>query len=462
MPYDIAKLQQELIEYVATRAEEFKIPGAAVGLLVDGQEVHASYGVTSIEHPRPVDERTLFALASTSKPFTATAMMRLVAQGKVELTAPVRRYVPELRLVDEEQAAGITVLQLLNHTAGLDWGIINTGESDDLLFLPGYVAKMAELPLIGKPGERASYSQAGYNLLGLIVERATGQGFEQAMRALVFEPLALRDTVYGLDEVLIRKSAVGHNRDEDGVQHPATPWKAFREGDRANNPGGGLVSTVSDVLRWSRFHLSDGKGLLTREELGRMREQTIAVRASSMGDGIGIGWYLRTVGGVLTAGHGGSGNGQFAEHLLVPERNFAVAALANGGPDGYTFGQQVSSWALEHVLGLAEPPRQVLPYEDAPARQLAGRYANDVMNVDIVADGTRLTLAVEIKPEIRAASGDEMPPDLAAAEIGLLAGREDEYRVTDGALAGQLGYFSRDADGRVTGVDLAGRIYART
>ncbi|WP_333760884.1 hypothetical protein [Streptomyces sp. IBSBF 2390] len=85
------------------------------------------------------------------------------------------------------------------------------------------------------------------------------------------------------------------------------------------------------------------------------------------------------------------------------------------------------------------------------------------MNLDIAGDGTRLTLAVGIKPEIREASDEEMPPDYPAAEIGVLPGDGDgdEYIVTEGGLAGQRGYFSRDADGAITGVDLAGRLFNR-
>ena len=89
---------------------------------VDGREVFASHGVTSVENPLPVTQHTLFLIGSVTKTFTATAVMRLVADGNVALDAPVRRYVPELVLADEQTAGQITVLNLLNHTSGLDWG----------------------------------------------------------------------------------------------------------------------------------------------------------------------------------------------------------------------------------------------------------------------------------------------------------------------------------------------------
>jgi CubicO group peptidase (beta-lactamase class C family) len=452
-------LQDKLSEFVEAQATELGVPGVAVGVLLDDQEIHASHGVTSLSNPQPVDEQTLFPLASVSKTFTATALMRLVAEGKVDLDAPVRSYVPEVKLVDEQAAAQITVLNLLNHTAGLDWNLIDDGEGDRSL--AGLVAKLPRLPLIAPPGARASYSQAGYNLAGRIIEKVTGLPFEQAMTSLVLQPVGLADTVYGLSEVMVRKFAVGYNRGDDGELRPARPWAAFKEGARGDNPGGGLASSVSDLLRWARFQLGDGEGVLPAAELHRMREQTVGLRASTLGDGFGICWFLHDLDGLHGIGHGGSGNGQFAELLIVPERNFAVVSLANAGPDGYPFNQSVVRWALEHYLGVIEKTAEPVPYDEGRARQVVGRYEIDAMNLEIATDGARLTLAVGIKPEIREASDEEMPPDYPAADIGLLPGDGDEYIVTEGGLRGQRGYFSRDSNGAVTGVDLAGRLFDR-
>ncbi|MDX5564542.1 serine hydrolase [Streptomyces sp. ID05-04B] len=451
--------QEKLSDIVAAQAQEFGVPGVAVGVLLDGQEIYASHGVTSLSNPLPVDEKTLFSLGSVSKTFTATALMRLVAEGKVDLDAPVRRYVPELELADEQTAAQITVLNLLNHTAGLDWNLIDDGEGDRSL--AGLVAKLPQLPLIAPPGARASYSQAGYNLAGRIIEKVTGLPFEQAMARLVLEPVGLADTVYGLSEVMVRKFAVGYNRGDDGEMRPARPWAGFKEGARGDNPGGGLASSVSDLLRWARFQLGDGEGVLPAAALHRMREQTVELRASTLGDGFGICWFLHDLDGLHAIGHGGSGNGQFAELLIVPERNFAVVSLANAGPDGYPFNQSAVRWVLEHYLGVVEKTPEPLPYDEGRAQQVVGRYEIDAINLDIAADGTRLTLAVGIKPEIRDASDEEMPPDHPAAAIGFLPGDGDEYIVTEGGLKGQRGYFSRDADGAVVGVDLAGRLFNR-
>ena len=139
-----------LPEVVQYAAEKFGIPGLAVAVWHDGTESFAAHGVTNLENPRPVDENTLYAAGSTSKPFAATALMHLVAQGKVELDAPVRRYIPELALPNEDWTAQMTVKNLLNHTAGLDWRlIVDTGDGDDAL--AQFIDRLSELKQIAVP-----------------------------------------------------------------------------------------------------------------------------------------------------------------------------------------------------------------------------------------------------------------------------------------------------------------------
>jgi CubicO group peptidase (beta-lactamase class C family) len=447
--------------FVDEAATRFGIPGAAVGVYADGREAYACHGVTSIDNPLPVDQDTLFVLGSVTKSFTATALMRLVAQGLVELDAPVRRYVPELVLADEQAGAQITVLNLLNHTSGLGWGIpLDTGDGDDAL--AANVAKLADVEQIAPPGARASYSQAAYNLAGLVVEKVTGLTYERAVASLLLEPLELVHSFYSLGDAITRRFAVGHNPDEDGSMSVARLWKHWR----GNNPGAGLASSVADQIKWARFHLGDGRAesgaaVLPTAILRRMQTPTVALRGSTLGDAVGICWFLRDVDGVRTVGHGGSANGQFAELLTVPERNFAVVSLSNAGPDGILFNQAVVRWALQTYLGVIDRDPEPIPYDQARAGEVVGRYEIDVMTLVIAKDETGLTLAVGIKPEIRAAAATEMPPDYAPAAIGLLPGITDEYILTEGGMKGQRGFFTRDHTGAIVSVDLAGRLFRR-
>ena len=121
--------QDQLRETLNEMATGLEVPGVAAGVYHAGEEHYAFYGVTSVENPLPVDEHTLFQFGSTGKTFTATALLRLVDAGTVDLQAPVRAYVPELKLKDEDVARSVTVLQLLNHTAGWAGDLLeSTGE----------------------------------------------------------------------------------------------------------------------------------------------------------------------------------------------------------------------------------------------------------------------------------------------------------------------------------------------
>ncbi|MFE1829676.1 serine hydrolase domain-containing protein [Streptomyces yangpuensis] len=451
-----------LAEFVQQAAAEFGIPGVTVGVWADGRETFASHGVTSLENPLPVDEHTLFQVGSATKTFTAVALMRLVADGRIDLDAPVRRYVPGLVLADEKAADTITVMNLLNHTSGLGWNVIvDTGDGDDAL--AAFVGKLAELEVIGEPGARASYSQAAYNLLGRVLENVTGMTYEKAVSSLLFEPLGLSNSFFGTADVITRRFAVGHNADAEGNLAVAKEWRLTR----GNNPGGGLASSAADILRWARFQLGDGhtengEQLLPAELLHRMREQTVELRGSNLGDGFGICWFLRELeGGVRTIEHGGSANGQFVELLIVPERDFAVVAMANAGPDGIPFNRTAVRWVLERYLGVMDTDPEPMPYDEARAREVVGAFENDAMTLTVAADGQELTIGVVIKPEIREAADFEMPADYEPAALGLLPGDGDEFIVTAGGLQGQRGFFSRDASGAVVGIDLGGRVFNR-
>jgi CubicO group peptidase (beta-lactamase class C family) len=387
--------------------------------------------------------------------------MRLVAEGKVTLDAPVRQYLPELTLTDEQSAKTMTLRNLLNHTSGLDWRVdVDSGEGDDALARE--VATLAELKLIAPPGARASYSQAGFDVIGRIIEKVTGTTYEQATAALLFEPLELSHSHFLRDEVMTRRFAVGHNADEHGTVSIARPWKHWR----SNNPGGGLASSVADQLRWARFHLGNGHAIsgtrvLPADVLHQMQKQTVVLRGSSLGDAFGLCWFLREVDGVGTIGHGGSANGQFAEVLLVPERDFAVVALSNANPNGLSFNQAVVRWALKNYLGLVDSDPEPIPFDALRAQEIVGSYQNAFMTLTIATDGAGMSIDAKIRPEIRAGANTALPPDVEPADMGLLPGDKGEYIITSGAYQGQRGIFTRDESRVIIGVDLAGRIFTR-
>ena len=453
----------ELQEFFSARATELEVPGAAVGVLLDGREDTAFHGVTSVENPLAVDAATLFQFGSTGKTYTATALVRLVEQGLVDLDAPVRTYVPELRLQDASCAEQVTVLQLLNHTAGWQGDSLkDTGDGDDCL--ERFVASMADLEQVTPLGSTVSYNNASLSLAGHLIARVTGRTYEAAVRELLLDPLGMDSTFFFPNEVMTRRFSVGHTRHDDGRVTVDRPWALPRSGA----PAGGMSAPVGDQLTWARFHLGDGTApdgtrLLSAEGLRRMQEPTVETPGSALGDAVGISWLLEDVGGVRTVSHGGTTNGQYSSFTMVPSRGFAVVCLTNGSPGGPRLYDAVTKWALEHYLGVKAEPR--VP-EQRPADALAqytGEFETIAVELRIVAVDGQLDATITYKPEILAQlreAGEDGPEDQPVYRLGLLPGG-DRYVVVGGQADGMRGYFSRDGQGRVDGVHLGGRLAGR-
>lgn len=456
--------EDALAEHVRRMATELEVPGVSVGVVIDGTEQYAYHGVTSTTNPLPVDRTTLFQFGSTTKTFTATAIMVLMERGDLELDAPVRRYLPEFTLHDEDVAREVTVLQLLNHTAGWEGDLSDdTGDGDDAL--ERYVALMKDIKQVTPLGATVSYNNASLSVAGRIIEKITGSSYEAAMRDLLLAPLGMTDTLFRMTEIMMRRFAVGHTQDEDGTITPARTWAI----PRSNGPAGGLSATAADQIRWARFHLgdgtaSDGTRLLSTESLKRMHEPTVSMPGSAIGDHVGISWLLRDVGDVRLVTHGGTTYGQHSEFAMVPERNFALISMTNCGPNGPKFNEELLTWALEQYLGvIQEEPVPVRLSDDALARYV-GTYETIIIRCEITAEDGQLVANILVKPEMRETlreagqDPDEPQPELP---LGLLSEDGDRYVITDGPAKGMKGYFQRDAGGTVNGVHLGGRLATR-
>jgi CubicO group peptidase (beta-lactamase class C family) len=456
--------EKALQDEVAQAAEELEVPGVSVGVYHAGQEHYGYHGVTSIENPLPVDETTIFQFGSTGKTYTATAIVRLVDQGKVALDAPVRTYIPELKLKDESVAEKVTVLQLLNHTAGWSGDVLtSTGEGDDAI--AKYVELLADVEQVTPLGASVSYNNAALSIAGRIIEKVTGETYEAALRELLFEPLGLDNTWCFRDEIMSRRFAQGHNQLPDGTIKVARPWGM----SRGNSPAGGISSDARDQIKWARFHLGDGTAadgsrVLSEKLVKQMQEPTVDMPGSALGDYVGISWLLRDIDGVRMVGHGGTMIGQHSDFKMVPERDFAIALLTNCGPNGPQFNERVLRWALEHYIGVIDRDPEPISVGDDVLGQYTGRFETVAAIADITSGAGMLIVNVEIKPEMAAQlheMGEEVP-EQPPILLGLLGGDGDRYIVTDGPAKGLKGYFVRDDSGQIAAVHLGGRLATRT
>ncbi len=437
-------LQAELDELNA----ELDVTGVAAGVWIDGRAITAFTGVTSVENPLQVDERTLFQFGSTAKTFTATAIMRLVEQGRVDLDAPVRTYVPELRTKQSDVAERVTVLQLLNHTAGWDGDLsTDTGNGDDAL--ARYVELIADLNQVTPLGGPVSYNNASLALAGHVIARVTGSTYEQAIQDLILAPLHLEDTLIFPADIMIRRFAVGHTRHDDGSVTVKQPWAI----PRSMTAAGGLSATLADQLAWARFHLGDGTApdgtrVLSQELLRRMQQETADMRGSALGDAVGISWLLRDVDGERLVGHGGTTYGQYSDFTMVPAKGFAVTSMTNCGPNGSQLNQELTRWALEHYAGVRETTPEPLVVGDDALSVYAGRYETIAIVHEVTVESGRLIFTSWEKSD-----ADEKE----TVVVALTPGDNDPFVVAEGPAKNMRGYFTRDAGGGVDGVNFGGR-----
>jgi CubicO group peptidase (beta-lactamase class C family) len=427
-----------------------RVPGVAVGISFGGEEEIVGLGVTSVENPLPVDEQTLFQIGSITKTFTGTLVMRLVEAGDLDLDEPVRTYLADLKLADEDVARRVTMRHLLTHTGGWEGDYFDDlGPGDDAL--ARMVAAVAELPQVTPLGEIWSYNNAGFYIAGRVVEVLTGKSFEAAMRELVLEPLGLAMSFFFADEVMTHRFAVGHHITDDDVT-VARPWPI----GRAAHPCGGLVCSARDLLRYARFQMGDGEPLLRAESMALMRKPHAAATGR---DEIGLTWFLHPLDGSTTLAHGGGTNGQVTSLEILPERAFAVVVFTNGSPGGGQLVRETGKEAFRSYLGIEEPEAEPVDMTADELAPYAGRYSAAMVDIDLHVDDGRL---IEHETYRGGFPRKDSPPQPSPPPSPLAFYERDRVFVTDGMLKGTRSEFLRDAEGRIAWYRAGGRVLKRS
>ncbi|TQS46833.1 serine hydrolase [Cryptosporangium phraense] len=305
---------------LAVLAARHRVPGAQLGILRGGEVIELAHGVLHSGTGAPVRTDSLFQIGSITKVWTATVAMLLVDEGLLRLDTPVAEVLPELRLSDPDVTKAVTVRHLLTHTSGIDGDVFtDTGRGDDCV--EKYVEQLEGVGQNHPLGVTFSYCNSGYSLLGRVIEKITGQTWDQALRSRLFEPLGLRSTNTLPEEALLYSTAVGH---QDG--EPVTTWML----PRAIGPAGLINSTVADVLTFVRAHL-DG-GLLSAGSAAAMADhQADLPDKQVLGDSWGLGWIRFGWDGHRLIGHDGTTLGQAAFLRVLPSAGLAVVLLTNGG-----------------------------------------------------------------------------------------------------------------------------------
>lgn len=286
--------QAAIDECISREMESQRIPGLSLAVVQAGKLVQAKgYGLASVELNAPATERTLYGLGSISKQFTAAAVMLLVEDGKLRVDDRLTNVFGWL----PKEWSELTVRHLLTHTSGIrqeEWkdGIT---EFDRFEHKQEEVVRTAFGPMLARPGEKFSYSNVGYRLLGMIIEKVSGQSYWDFLEKRIFRPIGMEVTRNSDPKTVIPNRARGFGIMDGKLvnREPVTASAAFSEG--------ALISSVLDMVKWDAALNSED--LLKKTSLDQM--WTPVRLNDGTTNNYGFGWFLRPVPGHRTVAHGG-------------------------------------------------------------------------------------------------------------------------------------------------------------
>lgn len=348
------RYQQKLRPVLERLIEAQRLPGLAIAVVENNRVAYAAgFGVRHLTRSDgPITTRSLFHMASITKPFVATSLMQLVEGGKLDLDTPVVKYLPYFRIADPRYA-GITVRQMVTHTSGMpdvadyEW---NKPQYDDGA-LERYVRGLTTFTLEFAPGERFKYSNMAFEVLGDVVAKVSGETFDDYVQRHILSPLGMKDST-----LLVRRAdaallAWGHEMN-GGAPFPSKVYPY----NRMHTPSSNLHSNVLDMARWAMANMNrgelDGARILQASTYDVMWKP--AAEFGGRPSPTGISWFLREYRGHKVVEHGGGDTGFRTGLTMLPDQKVAVVWMTNG--DWLRNGNAITNAALDVALGL-EPAR---------------------------------------------------------------------------------------------------------
>lgn len=316
--------QAQADAFVRAQQKRQEIPGLSVAVVADGKLAwQQGFGFADIENKVAATPNTVYRLASISKSVTSVAALKLWEQGRLDLDAPIRTYVPTW----PESQPAITARQLMGHLGGVRHykgeEINSTRTYPDLT---GALEIFKNDPLIAEPGTKYSYTTYGFTLLGCAMEGAAGESFESIVRRLVLGPAEMKTMCVDRVKDLIPNRAQGYSKGAGGrIENSGLADTSYKI------PGGGFCSTAGDLAKFA-IALMDGK-LLKPET--RLTMWTSQKTSDGKETGYGMGFGVGSMGGVRAVSHSGGQQRVSTYLLIVPSKRFAAAVMTNlEGADG--------------------------------------------------------------------------------------------------------------------------------
>lgn len=349
MPMD----REELDAMINRALETFHIPGVAVGIIIDGKVVLTrGYGFRDQTNGLPVTENTLFAIGSCTKAFTTHVLGQLADEGKIDWDDPVIQYLPEFRLKDKYATYHITIRDLVTHQSGLPRHDLlwynSTLSRNDLL------ARLQHLDASTDLRGKFQYNNLMYVMAGLVIERITGQTWEEAVQSRVFDPLGMHGSNFSvLDSQKSDDFSLPYREKNGEVQ--AIPFNNIT----AAGPAGSINSNAADMMKWVGLQLScgivAGKQLLKKETLQAMHTPQVALRKfpenASDFFAYGLGWLVGMHEGRYYVAHDGGIDGFISSTGFLPKEKIGVVVLTNSD-SGMMFANSLADAILDRILGI--------------------------------------------------------------------------------------------------------------
>jgi len=318
-------------DWLSAEIRTHRTPGAALAVMAGGESVVVASGVLSRQTGVDATPESIWQIGSITKVFTATQIMQLVDEGKIDIETRVVEILPDFRVADPEVTRRVTVRNLLTHTSGIDGDVfVDAGRGDDAL--ARYVAGLADVVQLHPLDAVLSYCNVGWVIAGRVIEVLTGRPWDQALVDQLVKPLGLRRTVVLPEDALLHRTAVGHVPRPAADPVPVSVW-GFR---RSWGPANQITASAGDLLAFTRMHLDNGRSangdqVLAPESVANMqRSRADMVNPTRRVDHLGLGWWLCDWGSRTVYGHDGNTLGQSCFLRVDPQARTAVALLTNG------------------------------------------------------------------------------------------------------------------------------------
>ncbi len=318
--------ESELIAAVRKKLDGDATAGHFAGTVLiarNGESVLAeAYGLSDREHKTRNQVKTRFRIGSMNKMFTATATLQLVQAGKLRLNDPLGKYLTDYP--NKDVAAKVTIYQLLTHTGGTGdiFGPEFQAHRLELRSLDDYVKLYGSRPLTFEPGSKWEYSNYGFILLGVVIEKVSGQSYYEYVRDHVYKPAGMTSSGSEPEDQVVSDRSVGYTRMGGGAEHPNAETLPYR-----GTSAGGGYSTVEDLLRYAN---ALGAHKLLNADYADML--TTGKVDTPGGGRYAFGFDDRTTNGIRCFGHGGGAPGMNGELEICPTAGYVVAVLANMDP----------------------------------------------------------------------------------------------------------------------------------